>query len=428
MVMYRTHVPEAARAPVEHARFARTPATLPRLRILYVQPAEVFGGAERQGVLHIAELARHGFEVVPVVGPGRAITDALETAGVHDYEFLDHLTHESDAPMGTLGTLAFAARATSDWLATQRSLARIARQRHVDLVFASRAVGWIAASAVARRLGLPLVWRGGGRITSPLEVSGMRLLVRALRPDLLLANCEAVRSDFAPLIRAPSRILRNGVDVTRFDPARVRPRFRRELGIAADTPVIGFPSRPAPGKGMELLARVVERTARELPTAVFLVAGEFGWRRHYEEMMAARGLGERVRFIGHVSDVESFHASCDVVVLTSRAHSIEGSPNTVLEAMAMERPVVATDVGGVAEALRDGVEGFLVPDENADRFAARLVQLLASAPLRRMMGRAGRATIVERFHHEKVVAELAGILREVHSAHGQPQLMHTLAG
>jgi glycosyltransferase involved in cell wall biosynthesis len=166
---------------------------------------------------------------------------------------------------------------------------------------------------------------------------------------------------------------------------------------------------------MELLARVAELSTKRLPQAHFLVAGEFGWREHFQAMFAARGLAERVRFLGHIDDIESFMSSCDVVVLTSQAHSIEGSPNSLLEAMSMERPVVATRVGGVAEAVTDGVEGFLVGEDDAETFTRRLTQLLSNSDLRRRMGTRGRAAVLARFDQEKVVARLAGVLHAVHA-------------
>jgi glycosyltransferase involved in cell wall biosynthesis len=391
----------------------QSPARTEPVRLLYVQPSEVFGGAERQGVLHMARLAEHGFDVVPVVGPGRLITRALEEQGIDDYVFLEHLTHEASYPVAGLGKLRFAAGAVRDWLATQHSLVGLAVRHRSELIFASRSTGWLAASGVARGLGIPLVWRGGGRPTSRTELAILAVLARFFCPDLLVANCRAVRGDLAPALRCPTEILPNGVDVQRFDPARVRARFRHELNLGPGVPVVGFPSRPAPEKGMELLAEVAERTARRVPDVRFLVAGEFGWRPHFEELFAARGLYDRVRFLGHVEDVETFLRSCDVVVLTSKARSIEGSPNALLEAMAMERPVVATRVGGVEEVITDGVEGFLVPDGDADAFSRRLAELLGDRDLQRRMGTAGRAHIVAEHHHEKVAADLARMLHEV---------------
>ena len=103
------------------------------------------------------------------------------------------------------------------------------------------------------------------------------------------------------------------------------------------------------------------------------------------------------------------------MVLTSNAHSIEGSPNALLEAMAMARPVLATRVGGIAEAVTHGAEGFLFRGSDVDGFAGDLIRLLREQTLRARMGAAGRKRILADFHADKVVAHLASVLREVHA-------------
>jgi glycosyltransferase involved in cell wall biosynthesis len=381
---------------------------------MYVQPAEGFGGAERQGVLHIRRLAEHGVDVVPVVGPGETICRALEREGVTDYYFDKDLLHEADGPLSFFGELRDKAAAFRDWLRMQDRLVRLGRVREVDLVFASRAFGWVVASPAAHRLGVPLVWRGGSRPTSLGERLGLRALSRLWPPDALIANCEAVRTPLLPLVRPRvSYILPNGVDVDRFDPARVDGRFRRLPGLAPGAPIIGFSGRPAPEKGLELLAAVAGRLAHDVPDARLLLAGEFGYRSRYEDLFRRLGLARRATFLGHVEDVESFYASCDVIVLPSREHSIEGSPNAVLEAMAMERPIVATRVGGLPEVVTDGREGYLVPWDDAPGIAAALVRLLQAPELRRRMGAAGRAAVLARYSDRTVVQRLVGVLHAV---------------
>jgi glycosyltransferase involved in cell wall biosynthesis len=384
------------------------------IRVLYVQPAELFGGAERQGVLHMKLLTQHGFDVIPFVGPGQQIRRELATVGVADYVFVPRMVQEPNAPLdGIWRTLAWIIRFAGDFIATQRALFRVLRQRRVQLIVANRSTGWIASAFAARVLRIPIVWRGGSRITQRAETIALRLLSSFFAPNLLLANCEPVRDDLGQALHCPTDILPNGVDTQRFDPANVSLSFRREHDIDPATPVVGLLARPAPGKGLELLARVVDIVSRARPSVRFLIAGEFGWRAHYEQLFAAAGLRERVRFLGHVDDVAGFLRACDLVVLTSSSRSIEGSPNALLEAMAMERPIVATRVGGIAEAITHGVQGFLVEEDAAASFAARVGQLLADETLRRRMGVAGRVRIMARFHHERVVAGLAHTLRSL---------------
>jgi glycosyltransferase involved in cell wall biosynthesis len=383
------------------------------VRILYILPAEGFGGAERQGVTHIRTLLELGFEVVPVVGPGKTICHALEREGVRDYVFMEDFLTESDRPLSLLEQIGGKLRAPQVWLSMQHRFQRLLEARAIELVFASRSYGWVVGSAAARKLGVPLIWRGGSRITSSMETAGVRFLGSLWPPDALVCNCEAVRRDLAPLLHCPSFIVPNGVDVHRFDPARVEPRLRTELGLPAEVPVVGLAARPAPEKGLELLAEVVGCAVRRVPNLRVLIGGEFGWRGYYQQLFDSLGLGQRVTFLGHLNDVECLYKSCDVMVLTSPERSIEGSPNALLEAMAMERPVVATRVGGLAETVEHGVDGFLVRHDDAAGFAHYLVALLERPELRLRLGQAGRAAVLRRHDDRAVALRLAALFREV---------------
>jgi glycosyltransferase involved in cell wall biosynthesis len=383
------------------------------VRIMYIQPAEGFGGAERQGVLHIRKLADLGFEVLPVVGPGRQICEALEQAGVSNYVFLEEFFCEQDRPLNALGWFTRNLGQVRIWQKMQGQLRRLAEEHKIDLIFTNRSFAWVVASPVAHALRLPIIWRGGSRTTKWTQHVSLRAFATIWPPDALICNCEAVRLQLASLVSCPSFVVPNGVDTGRFDPARARPRFREEMGIDAGTPVVGFAARPAPEKGMEFLAQVILQASRSVPSMRVLIGGEFGWRKVYEEMFARMKLDDRVSFLGHVPDVENLYASCDVVVLTSRSHSIEGSPNAVLEAMAMERPIVATRVGGLAEAVEHGVQGYLASHQDVTSFARYLVELLTDRELRVRMGAAGRATIQRKYSDSTVSARLAAVVRGV---------------
>lgn len=382
---------------------SRSLSGLHRPRVLYLLPAAGFGGAERQGVLHIRHLEKHGIDVLPVVGPGETVRQALHDEGVRDDVFLLHMPEDVTNARGTWGGFL------RDWVLTQHVLTRLVREHAIDVVFASRSVGWVVASELARRIDVPVVWRGGSRITRSAERIGLRLAMPRWSPALFLANCDAVAADFAPYV-GRSEILLNAVDTARFDPRRVK--VERE-----SAPLIGLAARPAPGKGLELLVDIVEKTTRQIPNARFAIAGDFPSRAHYEQMFA--GLADRVTFLGHVTDMPAFYARCDVVILTSDEHSIEGSPNALLEAMAMERAIVATRVGGVAEIIDDGKQGLLVDAGDSTAFANRLVELLRDDFLRRHLGSAARHRIISRHGIDAVVGRLADLLRSVV---GQPVL------
>jgi glycosyltransferase involved in cell wall biosynthesis len=387
------------------------------VRILYVQPAEGFGGAERQSVVLIRRLRELGHDVFPFVGPGQPIRDALESAGITDYVFTDQF------PKATIEPLKFRERlrrGVEHLLAWRRAGHAALEAAHtlggIDLVFASRPLGWAAGGMVARRLGVPIVWRCGSMPTSRAQAIALRWLGRLFPPDALIANANALESLMAGMVKVPSAVIRNGVDLDRFNPRRTAPVFRSALGLE-NAPVIGVAARPHPDKGFDLLADVVERVSQREPQARVLVAGDDSWRLHYQRRFRERGLGMRVTFLGHVGQMETFYRSCDVVALPSQPRE-ESLPNAVLEAMAMERPFVATTAGHLREVITPGEQGLLTPPDDADGFAGHLVRLLRDETSRRRMGAAGRATVVAQFDDRAIARKLVGLLDAVCRASG----------
>jgi glycosyltransferase involved in cell wall biosynthesis len=204
------------------------------------------------------------------------------------------------------------------------------------------------------------------------------------------------------------------VDGKRFSSAsdEERASARARLALPSGVPLIGLAARPAPEKGFGLLEQVVVRVRREHPDARFVVAGDFTLRRFYEARFASAGVGNAVRFVGHV-DAAMFFRAVDVVVLTSRERSIEASPNALLEAMASCRPIVATAVGGVPELVRHGVDGYLTTDVDAEGFSANVSRLIAFPELRAEFGRNGRARALSDHRPSIVVGRLVRDLRHV---------------
>src|SRR5258706_214779 len=143
--------------------------------------------------------------------------------------------------------------------------------------------------------------------------------------------------------RRPSSRLRNAIAFRGSGPAQgtARDAPAARLGLPRQCPLVGLAARPAPEKGFDLFAEVAARVSAKKPDVRFVVAGEFGWRAHFEASLRRAGLGEVVRFLGHVDAMADFFRAVDLVVLTSRARSIEASPNALPEAMAVGRPPAA---------------------------------------------------------------------------------------
>jgi glycosyltransferase involved in cell wall biosynthesis len=196
-------------------------------------------------------------------------------------------------------------------------------------------------------------------------------------------------------------VVPNGVDTERFRPRYDTAAIRRGLGIEPSTPVVAILAALRPEKNHELFLEAASRVARRMPAARFLVIGDGPRRAALEQLAAELGIESRVLFLGSRRDVPRLLAAADVLALTS--HN-EANPLSILEAMSVGRPVVATNVGSVGDVVRDGRTGYLIRPGDADALAVRLVQLLDEPLLSVMMGRAARELVLSRWSVEAMVA------------------------
>lgn len=209
----------------------------------------------------------------------------------------------------------------------------------------------------------------------------------------------------------------NGLDLRRFDPQPERARLlREELRLARFTRLVGMVATLSGFKDHEAFLQAAVRVLRERPETGFLVIGDGPNRASLEALSARLGIAENVVFTGYRQDIDILTGMLDVACLFTNFRVIsEGLPNAVMEAMACSVPVVATAGGGTVEVLHDGVEGYLVAENDVDVAAARILQLLDDEPLRQRLGRSGRAAIETNFgldtcvgRHEVLYRDLLG--------------------
>lgn len=156
-----------------------------------------------------------------------------------------------------------------------------------------------------------------------------------------------------------------------------------------------------------------ESGVKRLEKFVVWLVGDGPLRGELEEQTGRLGLSDHVRFVGQVTSPASLVTRCDVLVCPSR---YEGLPNVVLEAMALEVPVIASDVGGIPEVVQPGVTGTLVPVEQPQRIAEELAGLFQSTGRYREMAGRARALVQEHFAMPRYLEQLAGILRKAAGA------------
>jgi glycosyltransferase involved in cell wall biosynthesis len=195
-------------------------------------------------------------------------------------------------------------------------------------------------------------------------------------------------------------VIPNGVDTARFAPYPDVIAVRRELGIGPIDPVVGIVAALRPEKNHSLFLEMAKRVVDELPTARFLLIGDGPCREAIEQLAVELGIADRVHMLGSRDDVPRLLAAMDVFALTSH---IEANPVSILEAMSVGRPVVATNVGSIHEAVAEGQTGYLVTPGDANQFAERVLQLLREPLVSGSMGAAAREAVVSRWSIESMV-------------------------
>jgi glycosyltransferase involved in cell wall biosynthesis len=217
----------------------------------------------------------------------------------------------------------------------------------------------------------------------------------------VVANSAAVREQLE-LEGVDSRktvVIHNGID-----PARLSVPV--EISEDAIRHAIGLPAEPGtqlvtiianlrhPVKGHDVFLRAAQAVHDAHRNCRFVIAGEGALTEKMKSLAASLGISRHVSFIGRCDEIAGLLAFSTVCVLSSHA---EGFSNSILEYMAASRPVVATDVGGAAEAIVEGETGYLVPPGDHGAMAARVVELLADRALAKRMGEEGRRRVLLEF-------------------------------
>jgi glycosyltransferase involved in cell wall biosynthesis len=248
-----------------------------------------------------------------------------------------------------------------------RQLRTLIHDREIDVVHAHDYKTNLLALLLARRTGvIPMAtehgWTGHSWREQNLYYPVDKRLARFF-PRVLAVSSD-IRQELLRHGSRPERVttLLNGInpEVFRRDPSR-RAAVRAELGLADTDVVIGSVGRREPQKRFDLLVEAVAGLRTWKPVLRLVIAGDGGERARIEALSERLGFRDRCALLGHRHDVADLHHALDLYVQSS---DYEGTPNTVLEAMAMETPVVATDAGGTRELAADGVHALIVETGN----------------------------------------------------------------
>ncbi len=215
-------------------------------------------------------------------------------------------------------------------------------------------------------------------------------------------------------VARPEKIVKiySGIELEKFQPATeaARNRIRKQWGLKKNHKVMGIVSKLWEGKGHADLLRAFAEIRKEIPQARLVIVGEGDLRASLEHQASELKIGDSVIFTGFRDDIPDIVSMLDVAVLPSL---FEGMGRVLLEAMAMERPVVASRVGGIPDLVDHGVNGLLVPPEDAGELAAAIKKILLDPQLGREMGRAGQKKVSEQFSADYMAQAIERVYREL---------------
>ena len=203
-------------------------------------------------------------------------------------------------------------------------------------------------------------------------------------------------------------VIRNGIAIPEPRGGTTGPR---------ESLVIGAAGRMVPVKDYPLMIESAKRVCARLRNVRFELAGDGPLTAELQALVRQKGLEDRFRFRGFISDVRTFYTELDVFLNTS---SSEGIPMSILEAMALGVPPVVPAVGGLKEIITDGEDGYLVRNRDPSVFAERCVALCTDQALRQRMARAARETVTKKFSVERMVSEYVELYVTIAAPRSRP--------
>jgi glycosyltransferase involved in cell wall biosynthesis len=384
-----------------------------RRRILYLNSSGDFYGAERCLLNLTTRLNDAEFSPCVVLPFRGQLYDELQR----------HSIETRILPLGVLRVrrelfppLLF--RRLAELVPAVYSLVKMIRQEQVAIVHSNTSA--VLAGALAARLArVPHVWHVREIITRPAIMwSIMRRLIPILSTRVICIS-HAVRQHLGDLpssFQGRVQVIYDGVDVNLFRPDLTR------VGVKAAGPLIGMVARVSPPKGHDVFIRAAAKVLEAIPSARFVIVGGYlpeykGLWNYLVDLRHELGLDLALAFTGtiHPDSIPQILASWDVFVLptTDNTGFREGLGQVILEAMALAKPVVATNVGGPTEAVVDGVTGYLIPPADAGRLASAVLGLIGDERLGGQMGRAGRARVEQCFTLEQNVQAVEQLYRDM---------------
>lgn len=369
------------------------------LNLIHVDTADDWRGGQAQVDTLIRGLARLGHRISLVSPEGSRLAERLVGQPVEIV---------SDTPRG-------------DWdFAAGRRLRRLAREREADLIHVhsarAHAMAWWASGGgdsppvvVSRRVDFSVGGNWFSRRKYVHPACYYLAISTAVRDVLIDGGVDAGRIQLVP----------SGVDPEKFTYRSDRAETRASLGIADDQILICNVAALTDHKDQANLIRAAHVAATDAPMLRFVILGEGELRSELEDMISRLGLVDRVRLLGFRDKIEPYIAAADIFVMSSH---LEGLGTSILDAMLLGVPVVATRAGGIPDVVVDGETGLLVEKRNSEALAKAIVKMAGDADLRARCGEAGARRVREEFTVARTIERTDAAYREILAAAGRDRI------
>jgi glycosyltransferase involved in cell wall biosynthesis len=288
------------------------------------------------------------------------------------------------------------------------------KRRKFDLIHCRLTASNLIAKPLAAILGVPFIFNYDYNDINRKRHKPLLLLDRLANriTNHIVVDAATTRDFLIGQEKIPAEkitLIYNGVDLRRFQPAinpAIRAIWRHKWGLPENTPVVAGVGRLRRQKNFPLFLKVARQVLQDLPEAYFIIAGEGPERKDLERLAGELGIATRVHFLGHVADLTQLYPAVDVLLMTSLS---EGTPLTVLEAMAMGVPIVAAQVDGMAEILEDEVDAYLVPVGDSSMFARRTRRLLQDKSIAQQFVQSGLEKVRTHYSAASMVQQVEEI-------------------
>jgi glycosyltransferase involved in cell wall biosynthesis len=378
------------------------------VRIMYLDTAVDMSGGQYGLFILLKHLDRSNY--VPLVyAPGRSrLKQACEQIGIETHGLPFRSAYKAARPF--LGVFAWLADVLGSLVGILFLAGEMGRKR-VDVVHANNFKAALVASMACLLTRKPLVYHD--RTTMRRRITGRIVTGAAKR---IIAVSSPVAEAYGETLRGKVRLIYDGVDTEYLSPEKVV--VDRTTRTEARVCYLG---RISWEKGLDNLVRAAGIVTAKAPGTSFLIGGspfthdDVEYERDLLKLVDSLGLAGSVVFMGQIDDVRAFMMAADVVVVPSRRDALGFS---LLEAMALERPVVAFAADGPREIITDRKDGLLVQPDDVDKLAEAILTMLRDRDFARRAGRMGRETVISRFSLMTFISRVCEIYDDL--AGGQP--------